>query len=78
MTWTEKTRQSETWTAKSQQAEAWTDKTAQSEAWSVQSPNDVGVGFSQGFAARPAFQVAFRNGIWADSSEQSETWTAVV
>jgi hypothetical protein len=75
--WVEKTKQAETWTVKTQQAEAWTAKTGQSESWSAQSPNEVGVGFSQGFASRPAFQIAFRNGIWADSAEQSETWTAV-
>jgi hypothetical protein len=55
----------------------WTEKTEQSEAWTAQAPNVIGVGFSQGFAARPAFQVAYRNGIWADQSEQSETWTVV-
>jgi hypothetical protein len=78
VSWTEKTKQSEDWSVKTQQTEAWTEKTAQSETWSAQSPNAVGVGFSQGFAARPAFQVAFRNGIWAASDEQSETWTMAV
>ncbi len=77
MSWTEKTRQSETWTAKTQQTEAWVARNGQPETWSAHAPNTIGIGFSQGFAARPAFQVAFRNGIWADSPEQSETWAAV-
>jgi len=53
----------------------WTEKTEQSESWTNQAPNDVGDGFSQGFAARPAFQIAYRNGIWSERTEQSETWT---
>lgn len=53
----------------------WTEKTQQSETWETEPPNVVGDGFSQGFAPRPAFAIAFRNGIWTQRTEQSETWT---
>jgi len=58
-------------------SETWTEKTRQSETWTASTLNVVGDGFSQGFAARPAFQIAYRNGIWTQRTEQSETWTVV-
>ena len=58
-------------------SETWTEKTQQSETWTAQAPNVIGVGFSQGFAPRPYFQIAYRNGIWTNRTEQSETWTVV-
>jgi len=58
-------------------SETWTPKTQQSETWTANPPTVLGVGFSQGFAPRPAFQIAHRNGIWNERTEQSETWTVV-
>jgi len=55
-------------------SETWTEKTRQSETWTANAPTIVGTGFSQGFAPRPAFMIAYRNGIWVEATEQSETW----
>jgi hypothetical protein len=55
---------------------AWTEKTQQSETWTEKRPNVVGDGFSQGFAPRPYFARAFRNGIYTEKTRQDETWTA--
>lgn len=53
----------------------WTPATQQPETWTENPPDTLGAGFSLGFAARPAFAIAIRAGIWTQRDEQSEVWT---
>ena len=54
---------------------SWTEKTRQPETWETET-QAIGVGFSPGYAAAPAFAIASTQGIWNEDAEQPEVWVA--
>lgn len=73
--WVEKSRQGEIWTAKTKQNESWVSASAQSETWAADTDR-VHVFDPAVFAPNPVFDT-YKAGLWADKTEQPETWTVV-